>query len=96
MMIFMFHLAFLYLQLQGFGTSAKPKNSGLCNQTLSPAGGGGGGGGGGGVGSGHETNCNTYMYFGKIVVKPAAHYSAHAPIHVSLQERNMHLQARCA
>ena len=34
----MFHLAFLHLQLQGFGTSAKSKNSGLCNQTLSPGG----------------------------------------------------------
>ena len=38
MMRFMFHLAFLHLKLQGFGTSAKPKNSGLCNQTLSPGG----------------------------------------------------------
>ena len=54
MMRFMFHLAFLHLQLQGFGTSAKPKNSGLCNQTLSPGGWGlgtrlGEGEGGGGV-----------------------------------------------
>ena len=38
MMSFIFQFVVLHLQLQGFSTSASPKKSGLCNQTLSPCG----------------------------------------------------------